>query len=564
MSKSELVTPLLKTPNQHRGVTMTYNNNYKKIEPQIEQKIREIEQAPPENRRPSQAEKLIKLITETTEAIFFYDQFKEPYVALYGNGKEVLKIRSRNFKRWLASLFWKETKKAIGSEALQSALQVLEGKSLFESKCYELHNRVARHEDCLWYDLGDGTVVKINEGGWEVVEDPPILFRRLPHQKPQVHPEKGGRLAEILDFVNLGSDEEKLVLQVCIVADLIPDFPHPVLALHGSQGSGKTLLYKLLKDLIDPSLIKTMSAPDSLREFIQLASHHWVIFLDNLSVLSNWLSDAFCRACSGDGFSKRELYSDDDDVVYSFQRILGVNGIYLVINKPDLLDRSILLGLETIPKNQRRKEKEIWESFERTKPRILGAGFDVLVEALQKIKEIRLTSCPRMADFTYWGCAIAKALGYSEKDFLDAYASNISRQHDEAINASPIGLVIMNFMEEKDIWEGTPTELLIEFENIAENLKVNTKSKVWPKDPRWLWRRIQEVLPDLEAKGIKAERGRNDDRNITLRKLGKNDDDVDGDDDNSKNEQLLTDSLEKNDVRENKNDVQMLTPDQEA
>ena len=94
-------------------------------------------------------------------------------------------------------------------------------------------------------------------------------------------------------------------------------------------------------------------------------------------------------------------------------------------------------------------------------------------------------------------------------------------------------------MEEKDVWEGTPTELLTEFENIAENLKVNTKSRAWPKDARWVWRRIQEILPNLEAKGIKAERGRNDDRNISLQKSKEND--VDDDD---------------NDVKENKNDAE--------
>ena len=78
-----------------------------------------------------------------------------------------------------------------------------------------------------------------------------------------------------------------------------------------------------------------------------------------------WMSDTLCRACTGAGFSKRELYTDDDDVIYNFRRCPGLNGINIVAHKPDLLDRSLLFRLEHIPKKDRRDEETLWRDFER-------------------------------------------------------------------------------------------------------------------------------------------------------------------------------------------------------
>ena len=90
-----------------------------------------------------------------------------------------------------------------------------------------------------------------------------------------------------------------------------------------------------------------------------MLSHHWVAYFDNLSEVPAWLSDILCCAVTGAGFSKRELYSDDDDVTYAFRRCLGLNGINVVATRSDLLDRSILLRLGRIPRERRRGEKEL-------------------------------------------------------------------------------------------------------------------------------------------------------------------------------------------------------------
>ncbi len=489
-----------------------------------EEKLEQIMEESEKTKGQAKKTQAIKIVNSVEQegVKLFHDEYNEPYMSLYGDGRKILSIRSKSFKSWLAYLAWEKMGKAINSATLQSSIQILEGKACYKGSLHQLYVRVARQEGTIFYDLGDGSVVKVNKSGWEIIDDPPILFKRFSHQKPQIHPKTGGDLKDILNFVNLSDQNDQLLFQIITASNFIPEFPHVVLVLHGVQGSAKSTLARVLKELTDPSIVKVLTSSDSLREFVQTASHHWLIPIDNLSYLPTWLSDAISRACTGDGFIKRQLYSDDDDVIYNFQRVISLNGINLVVNKPDLLQRSVLLELETIPDHQRREESEFWKKFEEKKPYILGSIFDILVKALNEKEKIKLIGYPRMADFTKWGCAISRAMGFSETMFLNAYYSNINRQNEAALEASPIALAIIELMNQQNPWQGTPTILLGELEMIAEDLKINKKSKSWPEDPTWLWKRIKKSSANLQAIGIEAKRGRGKDRIITLKKVQKN------------------------------------------
>ncbi len=469
-------------------------------------KSREIDKEPEGGREPSLSIKILSSLLER-DYLFFHDQHKDAYVSLSGDGREVLKIRSRAFRQWLSRFSWEEFEKIPQSDVIAGVIQTLEGKALFDGQTYQLHVRVTSHENALWYDLANGQAVKIDSSGWQLLDNPPIVFKRFNHQLAQTIPLVGGNLSKLVDFINLASDDEKLLFLIYTVAAFIPNFPHPLLVFYGPQGAGKTTPLKMLKSLVDPSQIKTLTAPDSLREFVQLASHHYFFFLDNLSSLPDWLSDALARAVTGDGFSKRELFTDDDDIIYAFQRGIGLNGINLVIQKADLLDRAVLLGLERIAKESRKEETEIWSTFEQSKPEILGAIFSLVSKALQEYPKVTLTQRPRMADFAHWGCAIARALGKSESDFLRAYYQTINQQNSAAIEASLVGTTLTSLMNYHESWEGTASELLEELEKQAEVLKINyKKSRDWPKDPSHLSRKLQLIHSNLVEQGIKFTR----------------------------------------------------------
>jgi hypothetical protein len=141
--------------------------------------------------------------------------------------------------------------------------------------------------------------------------------------------------------------------------------------LHGEQGSAKSTLLELVKMLVDPSIIRTLSFSKNNDELVQKLSHNYISYFDNVSDIRNWISDQLCRAVTGSGFAKRELYTDDDDIIYNFRRCIGFNGINLAATKADLLDRGLIIQLERIPEEQRRTIEDIWKDFEKIRPLLL-------------------------------------------------------------------------------------------------------------------------------------------------------------------------------------------------
>src|SRR5258708_22920593 len=95
----------------------------------------------------------------------------------------------------------------------------------------------------------------------------------------------------------------------------IPGFPHAILVLFEPQGAGKTTPQRLLKSLIDPSALKVLSAPDSQKEFVQLAMHHYFFFFDNLTFIQEWLSNCLSRAVTGDGYTVGKLFLNECKII---------------------------------------------------------------------------------------------------------------------------------------------------------------------------------------------------------------------------------------------------------
>jgi len=178
-----------------------------------------------------------------------------------------------------------------------------------------------------------------------------------------------------------------------------------------------------------------------------------------------------------------------------------------VVDRPDLLDRSILFQLDRIPESARRDEKGLWVKYHEAKPGILGALFKAIAAAIPLYGKQRPSRLPRMADFYLWGLALAEPLGIKVEDFEAAYKASIRQLNDEAIEANPVGPAIIELARDGD-WEGTPQDLFTLLNEKAESLKIDLKSRYWPKDPRTIWKRIERVKHNLEVEGIKVDRDR--------------------------------------------------------
>ena len=464
-----------------------------------------------DGKKPSQADMLVKLALSNVEELF-HDDRQLPYIHLSrSNVLATLRLRSREVKTWLAGLLWKTEEKAPNQEALGSAINVLEALCQDGTE-YKLYNRIALGEDgSIWIDMADKDwrAIHVTKEGWQVISNPPILFRRYSHQKAMPEPVEGGDVNEILEFANIKNEGDRLLYIVTGVTYLIPNIPHVILIFFGPQGSGKTWSLRVIRCLVDPSQLDLLNLPRRPREMVQNLDHHWLAFYDNVGRIPEWCSNVFCRAVTGMGVSKRALYTDDDDVIYSYHRCIGLTDINTAAERGDMLQRSVLLGLESIPKKQRKTEKQLKVAFEKASPRIFGAMLDVLVKAIRIYPTLKLEGLHRMADYVVWGCAITEALGKDKQEFLDAYEQNVTQQNLEMVRASPISDALIKLMEKHPLgWEGTASQLFSLLEEKAKELKISTRQKAWPKKPHILSRRLNELAPSLPSVGYEVHTSR--------------------------------------------------------
>jgi hypothetical protein len=433
--------------------------------------------------------------------------------------RETWPIRSKRFRGWLRRRYYKTTGSALGGQAISSELDLLEARAQFDAPERSVHTRIAEHAGNIYLDLADAhwRAVEIGPDGWRVNRCPPVRFHRPAGMLPLPVPEPEGSIEALESFLNLSSRRDFVLVVAWLLGTLRPGGPYPLLAISGEQGSAKTVLSKILKALVDPNVAPVRALPREQRELMIAANNGYLLAFDNLSGLPAWLSDGLCRLATGGSFAVRQLYTDDEEVLFQASRPLLVNGIEDVVSRADLADRAIFLTLAPIGEHQRRSESELWREFEVAGPRILGALLDAAVRGLQSLPGIRLTSLPRMADFALWAAACETAL-WPAGTFACAYAANRKAAVEEIIEADPLAICVRKLMAERGSWAGTASDLLRAAIHLADD-NIWKANAGWPKNPGALAGRLRRAQTFLRMLGIEicfSREGRAGTRTIRL------------------------------------------------
>lgn len=449
--------------------------------------------APGEQGRPSQATQLCQLAE--TSYRFTCTPSGEPFaVSLAGsNLARMLRGGRHSLRAELAAAYAEVNGRVPSSTALADAMAVLEGKA---QRCEPvgLGLRVAGHGDGIVLDLGNSTgrVVVIEPGGWRVENRSPVLFRRTELTGELPVPEQAGRLEHLADLLNVAPASWDL-LRGWLVAALHPDIPHPALLLGGEQGTGKSTAERLLAATVDPSPAQLRSSPRDIEQWSVAASGSWVVPLDNVSTIQPWLSDALCRAVTGDGFLKRRLYADNALTVLAFKRVVILSAIDPGALRGDLADRLLLIDLERIPPKRRRLDTDLDAAFRTAHGGILGGLLDLLAEVLRVLPNIHLDELPRMADFAKVLAAVDEIEGTSA---LATYVAQSERIATEVVEGDPLAEAVRGFAHKEGEWSGTAGELL-------KAIKApDPAPRDWPTNAKSLAAGIRRCAPALRTVGV--------------------------------------------------------------
>ena len=436
---------------------------------------------------------------------------KEPF-AVPKDGPRIarpLRGAQHDLRVELASAYYEEHGTVPTSSALADALTVLEGDAIGATP-EQLHVRVAQPtEGEVVLDLGDssGRVVVITAKGWSIEDRSPVLFRRTELTGALPDPVQNGSLQQLGAFANLAPEAVDLATGF-LVASLIPGIPHPIALMGGQQGTGKTTSARFMVELIDPSPAPVRSVPRDLEQWAVAAAGSWAIVIDNVSAMKPWLSDALCRAATGESILRRKLYTDGGLSVITFRRVVMLTSIDVGALRGDLGERLVLFDLEPITSKDRKQEKALRRAFEKARPALLGALLDLLSKVLAVLPTIELGSTGRMADFEAVLAAVDQVAGMRA---LRAYRDQRERVAREVVESDLVALAVFEFAREQGEWEGTAQDLLDQItpEKIDRN---------WPNTPRALAGAVRRVIPALEALGVSvnppsdSNRGKDRDR----------------------------------------------------
>jgi hypothetical protein len=233
-------------------------------------------------------------------------------------------------------------------------------------------------------------------------------------------------------------EQQKKALTIWMFMLAFPDLmpTKPLLLVEGAQGAGKTasilLLQLILMGAKRPMILRRNQEDDFGVTLLRAP----IALFDNTDSYIDWVPDAVCAYATSGQWTKRKLYSDDQEVVikpHAFIAVASKNPASF--RREDTADRCIILRLE------RRARFMRFERLERQalqdRARLLGEYLWYVQQLVADIRTIHdddaESETHRMADFAAFGRRVGRVLGWSIDDVSDLMLA-LQSERDAFIN----------------------------------------------------------------------------------------------------------------------------------
>lgn len=217
-------------------------------------------------------------------------------------------------------------------------LDTLHARAQFSGNVRQVYRRIARVGQEIYLDMcdDDRRVIHITPERWSslALDQASVRFERLKGAQALPSPVQGGDLQALQKVLNVSGEEYELV-KIFLLGVLRGCKPFPILEVSGPDGAAKSWGSRLIARVLDPSSGSERGVIENARDFRSACRNSFVIVLDNLSHMEDWLSDAICRAAVGGPQAARTLFTDDDE-----GRLVGawpfiINGIPALARRGD-------------------------------------------------------------------------------------------------------------------------------------------------------------------------------------------------------------------------------------
>ena len=415
---------------------------------------------------------------DQTQALLYHARSATPFCSEDGepcasipssvDSRRVLALRSASFRDWLTANFYSEYETAPSTSAFRAALRTLEARARYaELPAQKVDRRLSFEGNPFTpsrviLDLANanGELLEISSQGWRTTGNLRHPFYQSPTTLPLPIPDSSPSLDRPLEqfaemFRLAGANRTRAF--AWLAAALRPVGPYPVLVLRGPAASGKSMLGRALRALVDPSTAPLRRLPLRDRELQQLALQNWILAFDHVSRIPSKISQALCALSSGEALEIAR--GARDPLVLQLARPL------MIITPTDetrvawtpsraLSNRAVTIDLPPI--DALRPEASLWSEFEALRPAILATLATAVATALRRIREVDLGNVARFPDSATWAAAAGPALALDQAEIVDAFDAPSSTW----AGSDPLTEAIHSLLHDHGCWTGSATELL--------------------------------------------------------------------------------------------------------
>lgn len=325
-------------------------------------------------------------------------------------------------------------------------------------------------------------------------------------------------LTKLLTELNYG-DYAKY-LKVVITAGFIDAISKPYLLLVGDEGSTKSTLADIIKEIIDKGETMRVSLKYNISDIALDINENYVIIFDNISKLTKDHTDFFCIMYDTGGYTKRQLYTNNKMMRVEGRKFI----IFTAINEPtkekDFLDRCRILRFNRRRNNSRLSESEIRNRVDSVIAKIRWQCISTIAKAILTIHtkheeiadELRKNNLAnRSLEWLIWCEAIARVYGYEPLEFarLDKEICNKTRGIEEDIFKQ----VIISYLEKHEKLEAYARDICDTLIDVLNEFDLSDKRKKEIKEyleelkvsPKKVGKRLGQIKSDLIELGYNVD-----------------------------------------------------------
>jgi len=296
---------------------------------------------------------------------------------MVGDHKETWRIRSREFRAHIQRRARQTLGAILTKPQLQEVLEHFENEAALGDVIRGVHVRSAYMDGKIYIDTGDKnwSVIEVGPDGVKVIpsSSAPVTFVRARGTQALPAPDFTGTLEELRALAQIPDNHTWRLLVGAIIAAFTPGGPYFISIICGGHGSGKSVLLRWIRALIDPVLWPTRSPPRGAEDLWITARSEYAPCYDNVSHFGWLLADEFCRLATGGGASVREHYTHDEAFLYGAKRPCFMTAIHHPSDREDFLSRALIIELP--PRRESLPE------------RILEARFAQMMEAVGQLQD---------------------------------------------------------------------------------------------------------------------------------------------------------------------------------